>query len=73
MNLAQLRETISNDPEKRRRLVSAFLSWNRPRRVLCELNERRPKYWYWDLYWYRGWDIPEEYVNRILEEDDIRI
>ena len=70
MNI-ELREKLRKDPEKRRRLAPAFIPWRRPRFVLCELNEWSPKDWY--LYGYWTDEIPEEYVNRILEEEDLGI
>ena len=66
-------DKIRNDPETQRRLYPAFLPWNSPRFVLRRLNEWSPMCWDW--YWYRGWgwadEIPEEYLSRILEEEDI--
>ena len=75
MNIEQLREKLRNDPEKMRRLALALIPWKSPRFVLRELNTWSPKdwdwYWSWDWAWACG--IPEEYLIRILEEDDIRI
>ena len=75
MNIAQLRDKIRNDPEKMRRLTPALIPWRRPRFVLRELNTWSPKDWYWSLYWYWYGDwydyIPEEYMNRLREEEDI--
>ena len=69
MNIAQLREKYRNDPETMRRLTPAVMHWIRPRSVLRRLNQRSPKDW--DLYWYLYGYIPEEYVNRLLDEEDI--
>ena len=69
----QLREKLRDDPETMRRLTPALMHWDRPRFVLRRLNTWSPKYWHWYWYWYCADDIPEEYVNRILEERDFRI
>ena len=73
----QLSDKIRNDPETRRRLTPALIPWLRPRDVLSRLNTWSPKYWslYWYWYGYGHWtaDIPEEYVNRLLEGKDLRI
>ena len=72
MNIEQL-EKLLKDPETRRRLAPALIPWKRPRVVLRRLNEWSPKDWYghWPVYWYLYGYIPEEYVIRILEEEDI--
>ena len=69
----QLRDRIRDDPETRRRIAPALMHWKSPRFVLHELNTRSPKdgYGYWPVYWYLYGYIPEEYVIRILEEEDI--
>ena len=67
----QLREKLRDDPETRRRLTPALMPWKSPRRVLRELNTGSPKYWDWYWYWYWTGKIPEEYLSRILEEEDI--
>ena len=56
-----------------RRLAPALIPWRRPRSVLCVLNTWSPTDWDWYGYLYWNWtdDIPEEYVIRILEEEDI--
>ena len=71
MNNEQLRDRIRKDPETSRRLAPALMHWRRPRFVLRELNTWSPKDWYCDWYWYLCCDIPEEYVTRLLEEEDI--
>ena len=69
MNKYQWIEKLRKDPETRRRLAPAFIPWNRPRDVLRRLNTWSPKNWYW--YWYWTGKIPDEYLSRILEEEDI--
>ena len=75
MNMDQWIEKLRDDPETRRRLALALIPWKRPRFVLRELNTWSPRDWEW--YWYGYWsgdcadEIPDEYLNRILEEEDI--